>query len=94
MSAEDTSGALGQALVDFTTNGAFPEEGVSSLALSSHELPPAIRALSEARSKLEVCHAMPSCHVTLDIAGPDPVCEDRLRSTPSTKKVPPTSPRG
>ncbi|ROW09099.1 hypothetical protein VPNG_05740 [Cytospora leucostoma] len=53
MSSENRSGALGQALVEFTTNGAFPEEDVSSLALSSQQLPPAIQALSEARSKLE-----------------------------------------
>lgn len=54
MSGDSTASALGQALVQFTTNGAFPEEDVSSLKLSSQELPPAIHALAEAKSKLEV----------------------------------------
>lgn len=53
MTAKDTSGAVGDALVAFTTNGAFPEEDVSSLPLNSKHLPPAIQALSEAKSKLE-----------------------------------------
>lgn len=47
--------ALGRALVEFTTNGAFPEEGISDLKLSSNELPPAIQALDQAKSNLEVC---------------------------------------
>ncbi|CAN8096067.1 unnamed protein product [Discula destructiva] len=46
-------GALGQALVDFTTHDAFPEEGVSDLKLTSNELPPAIQALAQAKSQLE-----------------------------------------
>lgn len=54
MSAQAKPGALGQALVDFTTNGAFPEEDVSSLTLTFEELPPAIQALAEAKSTLEV----------------------------------------
>lgn len=53
MSANNTSGAIGQALVEFTANGAFPEEDASSLKLSAQELPSAINALSEAKSKLE-----------------------------------------
>jgi protein transport protein DSL1/ZW10 len=55
MSTTESVGALGRALVDFTTDGAFPEEDVSSLKLSSEELSPAIKALAEAKSKLEVC---------------------------------------
>lgn len=59
MSSEGPIGAVGKALVDFTTNGAFPEEDVSSLKLSSEELSPAVQALAEAKSKLEVCpHAI------------------------------------
>lgn len=54
MSAHGETGALGQALIDFTINGRFPEEDVSSLKLSSEELPPAIQALAEAKSSLEV----------------------------------------
>jgi len=46
--------ALGQALVSFSVDGLFPEENISSLALSSDELPEAIQALSDAKSKLEV----------------------------------------
>ncbi|ROW02965.1 hypothetical protein VSDG_01799 [Cytospora chrysosperma] len=53
MSENNTSGAIGQALVEFTANGAFPEEDASSLKLSAQELPSAINALSEAKSRLE-----------------------------------------
>lgn len=56
MSSTEPVGAVGRALVDFTTNGAFPEEDVSSLKLSSEELSPAVKALAEAKSKLEVCN--------------------------------------
>lgn len=55
MSSTESAGAVGRALVDFTTNGAFPEDDVSSLKLSSEELSPAIKALAEAKSQLEVC---------------------------------------
>lgn len=55
MSSTEPGGAVGQALVDFTINGAFPEEDVSSLKLSAQELSPAVEALAEAKSKLEVC---------------------------------------
>ncbi|KAF3771028.1 hypothetical protein M406DRAFT_247508 [Cryphonectria parasitica EP155] len=46
-------GALGQALVNFTTSGTFPEEDASALKLSSEALPQAIEALSQAKSTLE-----------------------------------------
>lgn len=55
MTSTEPIGAVGKALVDFTTNGAFPEEDVSSLKLTSEELCPAVQALAEAKSKLEVC---------------------------------------
>lgn len=55
MSPTEPVGAVGRALVDFTTNGAFPEEDVSSLQLSSEQLAPAVEALAQAKSKLEVC---------------------------------------
>lgn len=48
------SGALGQALVDFTVSGTFPEEEASSLKLTSEELPPAVEALARAKAQLEV----------------------------------------
>lgn len=53
MSITEPAGAVGRALVDFTVEGAFPEEDVSSLKLSSEELSPAVKALAEAKSKLE-----------------------------------------
>lgn len=55
MSVSGKSGALGQALVEFTTHGAFPEEGISDLKLSSDQLPPAIQSLAQAKANLEVC---------------------------------------
>lgn len=55
MSTSGKPGALGQALVEFTTNGAFPEEGISDLKLSSDQLPPAIQSLAQAKTNLEVC---------------------------------------
>lgn len=55
MSTTEPAGAVGRALVDFTVDGAFPEEDVSSLKLSAEELSPAVQALAEAKSKLEVC---------------------------------------
>lgn len=45
--------SLGQALVDFSTSGLFPDETVSSVKLTSEELPGAIQALAEAKTKLE-----------------------------------------
>lgn len=45
---------IGQALVDFATQGAFPEEAASSLTLSPEALPPAIEALAQAKAKLQV----------------------------------------
>lgn len=45
---------VAQALVGFTLSGAFPEEAVSSLTLGSEELAPAIEALAQAKSKLQV----------------------------------------
>lgn len=46
---------VAQALVNFSLYGSFPEEDVSTLNVGPDELPAAIRALSEAKSKLEVC---------------------------------------
>lgn len=54
MSVSGKPGALGQALVEFTTQGAFPEEGISDLKLSSDQLPPAIQSLAQAKANLEV----------------------------------------
>ncbi|KAH8887339.1 hypothetical protein GQ53DRAFT_749822 [Thozetella sp. PMI_491] len=46
-------GPVAQALVEFSVNGAFPEETVSSLVVGPEELPPAIEALAQAKRKLE-----------------------------------------
>lgn len=54
MSGQGIKGTLGQALVEFTTHGVFPEEDVSSLKLSPEELPQAIEALAQAKSNLKV----------------------------------------
>ncbi|PSS00836.1 hypothetical protein BD289DRAFT_402349 [Coniella lustricola] len=53
MSMPGSINALGKALVEFTTDGAFPEEEVSALKLNSEALPSAIDALSQAKSQLE-----------------------------------------
>lgn len=45
---------MAQALVDFSVHGAFPEEGVSSLPLDAESLPTAIKALADAKAKLQV----------------------------------------
>jgi centromere/kinetochore protein ZW10 len=45
---------LGQVLIDFSTNGAFPEEeSVSAAYVQQPHLAPALAALSTARSELE-----------------------------------------
>ena len=48
------SSGIGKALVNFSVDGLFPEEDVSSLKLSPDELPAAIEAVAEARVKLQV----------------------------------------
>ena len=46
---------LGQVLIDFTTNGAYPEEeSVSAAYVQKPYLAPALAALSAARTELEV----------------------------------------
>ncbi|KAL2133111.1 hypothetical protein VTI74DRAFT_2913 [Chaetomium olivicolor] len=44
---------LAQALVDFSLKGAFPEDAVSSLPLDAESLPAAIKALADAKAKLQ-----------------------------------------
>lgn len=43
-----------QALVDFSLNGSFPEDTVSSLPIDAESLPAAIKALADAKAKLQV----------------------------------------
>lgn len=45
---------LAQAIVDFSLHGAFPEDKVSSLPLDAESLPIAIKALADAKAKLQV----------------------------------------
>lgn len=47
-------GEVGQALVDFALNGAFPEEPLSSGRITLQELRPALEALAKAKAGLEV----------------------------------------
>ncbi len=52
--ATDPSAQIARALVDFSVEGAFPEENVSLLAVTAEDLAPAINALATAKSRLEV----------------------------------------
>ncbi|KXJ93324.1 hypothetical protein Micbo1qcDRAFT_232884 [Microdochium bolleyi] len=51
--ADSEAGQVGQALVDFALSGAFPEEPQSSQRVTLQELGPALRALAEAKTRLE-----------------------------------------
>lgn len=53
-SAESPAAQIAQALVDCSLTGAFPEDKVSSLAVDADSLPTAIKALADARAKLQV----------------------------------------
>ncbi len=46
---------LAQALVDFSVHGSFPEDAISSLPIDAESLPIAIKALSDAKAKLQLC---------------------------------------
>ncbi|KAK3327337.1 hypothetical protein B0T19DRAFT_160185 [Cercophora scortea] len=48
-----SDGQIAQALVDFSLQGAFPDEKVSSLAVDAAALPQAIEALAKAKAKLQ-----------------------------------------
>jgi centromere/kinetochore protein ZW10 len=52
--ADPPAAHMAQALVDFSVHGAFPEEGISSLPLDAESLPTAIKALADAKAKLQV----------------------------------------
>ena len=53
--AQDTpAGQIAQSLVDFSVQGAFPEESISSLTVDANALPTAIQALADAKAKLQV----------------------------------------
>lgn len=93
MSAPKNQGALGQALVEFTTSGAFPEEGIADTKLTPDELPAAIQALAQAKSNLEVGNfytsqssSLPQLLTILSLPRP--------KFTPSTPKPPRTSQPG
>lgn len=52
--ATTPANTLGPALVAFTVEGSFPDEHLSPLKLAPEELPAGIKALEDAKSKLEV----------------------------------------
>jgi centromere/kinetochore protein ZW10 len=59
---------IAQALVEFTVRGAFPEETVSSLQIGPKVLAPAIEALAEAKSKLQVTpNELPGHNISLTL---------------------------
>jgi centromere/kinetochore protein ZW10 len=53
-SADAPAAQMAQALVEFSVHGSFPEENVSSLPLDPESLPIAIKALADAKAKLQV----------------------------------------
>ncbi|KAG7288805.1 hypothetical protein NEMBOFW57_005163 [Staphylotrichum longicolle] len=54
MASLDTPPAqLAQALVDFSVHGSFPEDKISSLPIDAESLPTAIKALADAKAKLQ-----------------------------------------
>jgi len=48
------SAQLAKALVAFSVDGAFPEEGISTLVVDPSALPAAIQALGQAKATLQV----------------------------------------
>lgn len=53
MSSVDNA-PIGHALVEFSLNGIFPEEDISSTYIEVGHLAPALESLTAARSKLQV----------------------------------------
>ncbi|KAH6845410.1 hypothetical protein B0I37DRAFT_406934 [Chaetomium sp. MPI-CAGE-AT-0009] len=54
MTTSDPAAAhMAQALVDFSVHGSFPEDDVSSLPIDGESLPAAIKALADAKAKLQ-----------------------------------------
>lgn len=59
MASANVQDQLGQVLIDFSTNGAFPEEeSVSAAYVQKPYLAPALAALGAARAELEVSVAV------------------------------------
>lgn len=55
MSSSNIEEQLGPALINFATNGSFPEEAVSAAYVQDSALPAALIALDGAKIALEVC---------------------------------------
>ena len=53
-STDQTAAQIAQALVDFSAHGSFPDDGVSALHINAESLPTAIKALADAKAKLQV----------------------------------------
>ncbi len=54
-SLDSAPAQLAQALVDFSVHGSFPEDKISSLPIDAESIPIAIKALADAKAKLQVC---------------------------------------
>jgi hypothetical protein len=55
MASTEIQALLGQTLIDFSINGAFPgEESISAATIEASALPAALVALSDAKAELEV----------------------------------------
>ena len=58
------AGQIAQALVDFSVNGAFPDEAVVTLPVDSNVFPTAIEALANAKANLQVASRPSSSSLT------------------------------
>lgn len=54
MSSPSVQGQLGQVLIDFSTNGSYPEEDVSAAFVENSALEAALLAVRDAKVALEV----------------------------------------
>ncbi|KAL2257245.1 hypothetical protein VTK26DRAFT_443 [Humicola hyalothermophila] len=82
---------IAQALVDFTVHGSFPEDTVSSLRIDADALPAAIKALADAKAKLQAeIHAI-NAETADDVrtwqANAQAVQDDILRSRALANKI-------
>jgi centromere/kinetochore protein ZW10 len=60
MSTSNAPEELGQVLVDFSTNGTFPEnESISAAHVDNSILPAALAALQNAKEELEASYSVP-----------------------------------
>jgi hypothetical protein len=90
MASAEVQDQLGQVLINFTTNGAFPEEeSVSAAYVQKPYLAPALEALSAARSELEVSPPTTAISRTMELTR-----TTRQRYVRSAANLPPMSING